>query len=364
MQKVYFKAIDSYSKTSEISTTAAQLLQKIQETEKIIDYSKPIPIKVHFGEKNCSTFIEPKNFEGIINYLKEKIQTNRKKNNLPPTNTQEKPSLFYVETNVLYKGERTTRETHIALAKKHGFTQLPIIIADGEMGEENIEVDISESNPKHFKKCKIGKTIAENEQMIILAHFKGHGLSGFGGAIKQLAMGGAARAGKLDMHSNSKPLLNPIKCKKCFTCAKNCPTNACIINTPIPHIDNSKCIGCAKCIAVCPFDTIKVNWVSTLPNTFEEKLAEYAYATQKGKKIIYINFALNITKECDCIGKTQKVIASDIGVLASSDPVALDRASLDLLVKKEGKKMFRGEHTLEHAEKLGTGKQEYKLIEV
>jgi uncharacterized Fe-S center protein len=232
------------------------------------------------------------------------------------------------------------------------------------MGEENVEVNIEEAKPKHFKKCRIGKVIADSPQLLVLAHFNGHGLAGFGGAIKQLSMGGAARAGKLDMHSNSKPLLNPIKCKKCFTCAKNCPANACIINALIPHIDNSKCIGCAKCIAVCPHNAIKVNWASTLPNAFEEKLAEYAYAAQKGKKVIYINFVFNVTKECDCIDKAQKPIARDIGILASTNPVALDKACLDLLKKNEGKKLFGGEHALEHAEKLGLGSIKYEIIEL
>lgn len=355
MPKVYFYPIESYSKTDEIIKAAKKLIEKIQTEEKTLDFNKPIPIKVHFGEDKCITFIEPKNFEGIIEYLKK---------NSKLKSAQEKPNIFYTETNVLYKGKRTTKESHTALAIEHGFTQLPIIIADGEMGEKNIEIDISTANPKHFQKCKIGKTIAESEQLIVLSHFKGHISAGFGGAIKQLSMGCAARGGKLDMHSNSKPILNPLKCKKCFTCSKNCPTNACVIDTLIPHIDGAKCIGCAKCIAVCPYGAMQVNWISTLPNQFEEKLAEYAYAAQKGKKVIYINFALNITKECDCMDKKQKPIAKDIGILASTDPVALDSACLDLLKEREGKKLFRGEHALKHAEKLGLGTTNYNLQKI
>jgi uncharacterized Fe-S center protein len=274
MDKVFFCPIESYSKTGEINEKTKNLLKKIQEEEKTLNFSKPIPIKVHFGEENNLTFIEPKNFEGIITFLQKNIKIK---------NTTQKPNLFYTDTNVLYKGKRTTRETHIELAKQHGFTQLPIIIADGELGEENTEVNIEEAKPKHFKECKIGKTVTEAEQMIVLAHFKGHGLAGFGGAIKQLAMGCASRGGKLAMHSNSKPLLNPLQCKKCLTCVKNCPADACIIDL-VPHIDYSKCIGCAKCIALCPYKAMKINWISTLPETFEEKLAEYAYAAQKNKK--------------------------------------------------------------------------------
>ncbi|MFA6064503.1 MAG: DUF362 domain-containing protein [archaeon] len=355
MTKVYFTKIDSYSKTKEINKATLTLFKKIQSEEKILDFSKPIPIKVHFGEDKCTTYIESKKFESLIDYFKDNSRLK---------NTPVKPNIFFTETNALYKGKRTTKESHTNLAKEHGFTQLPIIIADGEMGENYSEVKIKKPPAKHFDSCKIGKVIADSEQLIVIAHFKGHMMAGFGGAIKQLAMGCAARGGKLAMHAQSKPILNPLECKKCHTCVKNCPANACIIDTLVPHIDYSKCIGCAKCIAVCPYSAMKINWASTLPGDFEEKLAEYAYAAQKGKKVIYISFALNITKECDCMGTPQKTIAKDIGVLASIDPVALDTACLDLLKKSEGKKIFRGEHALEHAEQLGFGSKKYELVEV
>ncbi|MFA5931435.1 MAG: DUF362 domain-containing protein [archaeon] len=347
MSKVYFKPIDSYLKTGEISKSAGELLKKINEENKMLDFKERVPLKVHFGEAKNITYIESKNFEGIINYLKEN-----------------KANAAYIETNVLYRGRRTTRESHLALAKEHGFTQLPIVIADGEMGEAYENVNIQDAKPKHFKECKIGKEIAQAKQLIVLAHFKGHMLAGFGGAIKQLSMGCAARGGKLAMHAQSKPLINPLQCKKCHTCLNNCPTEACIIDTLVPHIDYSLCIGCAKCIAVCPYGAVHVNWASTSPGEFVEKLAEHAYAAQKGKKVIYLNFVFNITKNCDCDGREQQTIAKDIGVLASTDPVALDKACLDLLRKNEKKQMFGGDHVLEHAEKIGLGSQKYELIEV
>jgi len=343
--KVYFTPIESYNETKKISAAAGKLFEIIQKEEKVLDFSKKIPLKVHFGEEGCTTFIEPKNFEGILSYLKKN-----------------KADAYYTETNVLYRGERTKKESHTALAKKHGFTQLPIVIADGEMGEEYTQVKIQ--NGKHFKECKIGTEIAKQTQLIVLAHFKGHMSAGFGGALKQLSMGCAARGGKLAMHAQSKPLLNPIECKKCHTCVKNCPTDACIIDTLVPHIDYAKCIGCAKCIAVCPFGAIKVNWLSTGQKEFVEKMAEYALAAQKGKKVIYINFVLNVTKECDCMGKEQKTIYKDLGVLASTNPVALDKACMDLVSKNAGKRAFGGEHIFKHAEELGLGTQEYQLIEL
>lgn len=340
MAKVYFKAVDAYAKTDEVSRAGREVLERITAEERI-DLEKRIPLKVHFGEKGNLTFIAPKNYDGIIDFLEEK-----------------KIDCCFIETNVLYLGERTIKESHIALAREHGFNRLAVIIADGEKGEDFFEIEI---NKKHFKSCKIGRLIAEEKQLLVIAHFKGHMLAGFGGAIKQLGMGCAARPGKLDQHSSSRPLLNPLKCKKCGTCVEHCPRNAIELGL-VPRINGKKCIGCAVCIAVCPSDAVGVNWMATKPATFREKLAEYAYAAHKDKKNIYVNFALNITKECDCFGEAFKPIAADIGVFASTDPVALDAACLDAVNKREGKRVFSGEDIFDHAEEVGLGKRKYELI--
>lgn len=340
MSEIYFKAIDSYSNTEEINKTVLELFKKINP-----GFTGNLAIKVHFGEEGNKTFISPKNYEHLIHYLKL--------NKCLPV---------YIETNVLYKSKRTSKDSHIQLARDHGFNNLPIVIADGNTGEEYTEVEIKK---KHFEKCKIGKAYKDYNQFIVITHFKGHGLSGFGGAIKNLGMGFSSRPGKLAMHSNSKPIINPLKCKKCHLCEQNCPVNAISIGL-IPHIDTKKCIGCAKCISICPHGACTVNWLSTLPGTFEEKLCEYAFAATKINKdnqIIYINFLLNITDNCDCMSHT-KIVAKDIGILAGTDPVALDKACYDLLNKKENKKVFGGEKTFDYAESIGLGKKEYTLKEI
>jgi uncharacterized protein len=342
MVKVYFKRIDSYEKTDEINKAVLDLLKKLIHDDKIV-LEKKIALKVHFGEKGNMTFIEPKNFESLTNYLKE--------NNVDTS---------YIETNVLYKGARMTKDDHTALAKEHGFTQLPIIIADGEHGEDYDEIGI---DGKHFKTCKIGKKFSDYKQLIVVSHFKGHMLAGYGGAIKQLSMGCASRGGKLAMHANSFPLMNPLKCKKCMVCTKHCPTDALSIGT-IPYIKKDKCIGCATCIAVCPHNAIMINWASTMPGTFKEKLAEYALAAQKGKHNIYLSFALNITGECDCMGTKMKIVAKDIGVFISTDAVAIDAACMDALDKSEGKKVFGGRSCIEYGASIGLGRMDYELEEI
>ncbi len=343
MSTVYFKAIDSYSKTEEISNAASQLLEYMVKEENV-SLENFIPLKVHFGEKGNNTYIGAKNFSGIINYLKGK--------NIESA---------FIETNVLYIGERTTKEKHLMLAVEHGFTQIPVIIADGEHGEDFEEVEI---NKKNFDKCKIGKEIANKKQLIVISHFKGHILAGFGGAIKQLAMGCASRGGKLAQHANSIPKISYLKCKSCNACATRCPENAIIVDKKA-KIDKAKCIGCASCMPVCTYGAISNSWIGSISKSFKERLAEYAYAAAKDKNHIYITFALNITKNCDCEGHNMKPIVDDVGIFASMDPVAMDKACLDVIDKNNGRTVFkRGRYTLDYAEKIGLGSNQYELVEI
>ena len=342
MSKVFFKAVDSYSKTQEISTAGRLLLERLVEVEKI-ELEEEIPLKVHFGEKGNVTYLSADNYDGIVDYLEERgIGT------------------YYTDTNVLYAGHRMTGRKHVRLAREHGFTRLPVKIADGEHGEDFRDVVIG---MKHFESCKVGRLLAEHPQILVIAHFKGHILAGFGGAVKQLGMGCAARGGKLTMHHTSKPKIVARKCKNCGKCAEMCPVGAIYEKGRSHRIDLDKCIGCASCIAVCPYKAVRVRWTSiNLFKTFGERLAEYAYAAQHGKRNIYMSFAFNITRNCDCMGRKLKVILPDLGVFASTDPVAIDQACLDLIDERAGKKKFGGRHTLEYAEKIGLGSRKYELV--
>ena len=341
MARVYFSPITAGMSQSEISDLAAFAFKKLLEDEGI-SLPKELPIKVHFGEEGNETYVKPELYDGIIEFLKNsKVET------------------FYMETNVLYRGQRTTREKHVDLAEKHGFTQIPIRIADGEHGEASSLVSI---NGNHFKECKIATGFAEAEMVLVTSHFKGHILAKFGGALKQLGMGFAARGGKLDMHAKSKPLIDPIKCKKCMKCMEKCPVDAITIGNLSSKINRKICIGCATCIAVCPYGAVKINWASTTGKSFREKLMEYALAAQKGKDNIYLNYAINITAQCDCMGKVMKPKYPDLGIIASIDPVAVEKATLDLLDESIGKKSFGGREQLEYASKIGLGSPEYELV--
>ncbi|MFH1668570.1 MAG: DUF362 domain-containing protein [Candidatus Woesearchaeota archaeon] len=346
MSKVYFKKVTNKTSVKEVQHITQQLLDRIIKEEDI-KLEKDIPLKVHFGEKGNTTFIKPENYDGIIDYLEKKDIKS-----------------CFMETTVLYGGERAKKDTHIKIAKEHGFTRLPIIIADGEQGEDvaNVKVDF-----KNLKSCMIGAEFLKYKQLIVISHFKGHMIAGFGGAIKQLAMGHAAKGGKLAMHMDVKPRIIDRKCKRCHACQKVCNVDAITIGEK-SFIDHDKCIGCGACFATCPYKAISIFCVTGMLhaigicNNFKEKLAEYAFAAQKGKHNIYINFAMSITSGCDCMGKKMTPLMDDIGIFISTDPVAIDMACYDM-VKDNGKK-FRGADILPYAEKIGLGSQEYDLIDI
>lgn len=343
MRNVYYTKVNCCSNWSLI---AKNLLRTVIDEERV-ELKKQIPIKVHFGERGNITYIDPKNYDGIIDLLEENdIETS------------------FIETNVLYVGSRTVKTDHLKVAKEHGFTRVPVIIADGEYGEE---YDTIEINKDFFKETFIGKGFSEFDQFIVCSHFKGHHMAGFGGAIKQLSMGFASRGGKMAQHATSIPKIDLKKCVACLICEDNCPVDA-ITVTEYAVIDSNLCIGCAGCISHCSEKAINPDW--NTQTHFYEKVAEYAYAAQKGKSNIYISFVTNITENCDCFGIEMEPVVNDIGILASTDPVALDQACYDLVIKnKDNEKnsmwsyIDKGTITLKHAEKIGLGTRKYKLIE-
>jgi len=344
MATVYFHPLAKDHSAAETSAAAQKVFETLVETEKF-ELVKKVPLKVHFGEMGNHTFVGSENYLGVIDSLK--------KRNIESC---------YIVTNVLYGGKRNNRTNHLKTAAEHGFTQLPIEIADGEVGQEYYEVKI---DGHQFKSCLIASGFKPYQQMVVLAHFKGHMLAGFGGAIKQLAMGCASRGGKMAQHQSAKPFIIPFLCRKCGACKKVCAVDAIELGF-WPRINRDKCVGCAACTGVCRFYAIHTNYLRFLMlGSFTEKVAEYGYAAQIGKKNIYVNFVMNITSGCDCEGRKMTPFMRDIGILASTDPVAVDQACLDKIDEAEGKKVFtRGRETLDFAEKLGMGKRAYNLIQV
>ncbi len=341
MKNVYYTD-NVYSKKNSARAVFEALLS--DEKPKL---NKIIPLKVHFGERGNVTYNKPEYYDGVLDLLDE-------------LNTDS----AFIETNVLYVGSRTVRTEHLKVAKEHGFTRKPVIIADGEFGEEYSNIPI---NLKHFKEAHIGKEYDNFSQFIVMSHFKGHSMAGFGGAVKNLSMGFASRGGKQAQHSNNIPIINIEKCTACVACKDHCPADAIEVEE-FAIINPDLCIGCAACIAHCNFTAISPDWNAN--EGILEKMAEYAYAAQLNKENIYISFVINITEECDCFGIEMKPVIEDIGILASTDPVAIDQACYDLVIKHKNikTKMWnyfdKGSVTLEYAEKIGLGNRNYNLIKI
>jgi len=323
----------------------------------IIKKGDSTALKVHFGELGNTTFVKPFYVGKIIEKIKE---------------AGAKP--FLTDTNTLYKGHRHNSEEHMKNAMSNGFNTLntPIRIADQV---KEIEVDL-----KFFKKVKIAKQISEADSIIVSSHMTGHLAVGFGCALKNISMGCASRAGKQQMHSGSKPKVNQDKCIACKKCAGVCPENCIAINDKA-FIDQNKCIGCDECVTVCPTDAIAIMWGELGSSDTQERVAEYAYGAVKGKRVGYISFLIDITPDCDCFGQSDKPFVEDIGILASLDPVAIDKAGFDLVNKAKGVKGTRlkditakdkfkdihgidSTHIFKYAEKIGLGKKDYELIEI
>ncbi len=343
MAEVFFIPLDAPVSTDAARAAGQQLLQALLASRPI-EPGEFIPLKVHFGEKGNHTFLPASCYDGIIDLLESKEATSA-----------------FVETNALYSGARMRASDHMELAHSHGFTRLPVQIADGEEGGDYEDIEIA---GKHFRRCKIGKGLARQDKLVVISHFKGHRLAGFGGALKQLAMGFASRGGKLEQHANSKPTIRKRRCTGCGACVRYCPVTAIRLVDKRCRIDEKTCIGCAGCMSACRQGAIFFSILRTLfaMRHFGERLTEYAAAAQQGKHFYYITFIMNITRGCDCEGKKMEPFVPDLGALASLDPVAIDQAALDLLDQRAGSKVFRrGRGALAYGESLGMGSRDYQL---
>jgi uncharacterized Fe-S center protein len=331
--------------------------------EKSIPYIEPgssIAIKLHIGERGNFTYIRPFFIRKIVDYIKE-----------------QKAKPFIAETTVLYPiGYRRNEKEIIETAKYNGFTEeglgCPIIVADGNDGEDGIEV-LSDFPDSPIKSIKVARKIAEANGVIIVSHVKGHVFSGFGGAIKNLAMGCTTRSSKKIQHAAHGIVFNYEKCNSCGKCMEACVFSAIemIDNRPIRNED--KCMYCGNCIFSCENNAIDI--FKDGKERFQIALAYAAACVLRLiKPLVFINFLMDITTLCDCCAPAGNIITHHIGVLASKDPVAIDEASLDLI---DSSPLFPGiphpdplgklngtdsRIQIKSLEKLGMGTREYRLI--
>ena len=349
----------------------SDLKGKIQEKDLVA-------IKLHFGEKGNTAFVRPFFIRTVVDQIKR---------------YQGKP--FLTDTNTLYTGVRSEAVSHMTTAYLHGFAysvvDAPIVIGDGLRGDSAVKVKIDKPI---FKTVSIAHEIYRADALICVTHFKGHELTGFGGALKNLGMGCANREGKLSQHSNISPKIKRKTCTGCKRCLPCCSVEAISMMSPpaevekkreVAYIDPKKCIGCGECILICPTGAIQIRWNETTL-LFQKKMVEYAYgAVEKKKgKALYLNFLTQITPACDCNPFSEIPIVNDIGILSSEDPVAIDQASVDLVNQEEGNRSSKlqknwnpGEDKfrvlypevdwsiqLAYGEEIGLGIRSYELIKI
>ena len=246
---------------------------------------------------------------------------------------------------------RTLALDHLETAEQNGFNQAtmgcPVLIADGWVGTDDVLVDL-EGKGNYLNKQFIARAIADADALLSVAHFKGHPAGGFGGALKNIGVGGASKRGKMNLHgalAGDKPIIEADKClgRKCEwwrVCEECCPENAVEVSEAGLKIDLDACVYCFACANLCinmagvgaiqRFDRLEI---------LGRRIADSALAafrTKEDGKAFFLNYAVDITPVCDCYGWTDTPIVNGIGILASYDPVAVDKACIDMMNQAPG----------------------------
>lgn len=273
---------------------------KIVEMYKVLGYSLPgkVAVKVHSGEKGNQNYLKPEFLRKIINYVNGTV----------------------VECNTAYEGSRNTTEKHMKLMTEHKWNEyFDVDILDSEGPDLELDIPKGKTITKNF----LGKNITNYDSMLVLSHFKGHLMGGYGGALKQLSIGCASSYGKAYIHGAGN---------------------------------------------------VEKIWTSD-HDKFLESMADAALSVTDyfEQKIVYINIMCNMSVDCDCCSKAEDPCMGDIGILSSLDPVALDQACIDLVYNSsdtgrahlvERIESRNGTYTIDCSANLGIGKKEYELIEI
>jgi uncharacterized protein len=352
--KVYFIGTKNADDIADVNDKLKTLLAKSGVLD-IARKDRKACVKLHFGEEGSTGFVRPDHLRVICDEIIERGAV---------------PVLS--DTNTLYRGKRLNPADHMGVAHAHGFTRdkvgADIFIPDDTKKEEVMEVRIDQSR---IETASVVRFYVDVDAMVVVSHFKGHGLAGFGGAIKNIGMGCATRAGKLAQHCEATPSFYAKKCTGCGECALVCPVGALQVENEKAVLDRSKCIGCGSCISACPSGALLVDL--KVGDELVEKMVEYAYTVLRNRQndTCYLNFALRINQECDCWSLENRQVAPDVGILASLDPVSIDKASFDLVNRACGRDIFKeihprpnGPKQLEHAAHLGLGSLDYELVEL
>ncbi|MDH4027940.1 MAG: DUF362 domain-containing protein [Nitrospirota bacterium] len=315
-----------------------------------------VGIKMTVGDEGNTGHIKP----GLVRILVDEL----KQRGVKP---------FVFDTNVIYTGRRQNSVDHLNLAYSKGFTPdvlgCPYIIADSVFGTDSHIINMKKMNFTNIREIRVPSLVKVLDDLIVLSHVTGHVMEGYAASVKNVAMGMASRAGKQVQHSSVRPSIDVSRCTLCGCCRETCPVSVISEASGRMFINARNCIGCGECISSCKFDAIKINWRADT-NVFAERMAEYACGILSLiKRKVFMNFAFDITEECDCISGSDPSIVEDAGIFASSDVLAVDKACFDMLAKgrdifSRGGRIKAHLHQFEYAEKIGLGSLACNLIKL
>lgn len=351
---VYFIDVKEDSNKSLIERMASMIDRS--RLFKKIDSQDKVAVKLHFGERGSYAYIRPPFIHEIVSKVKEY-------GGMP----------FVTDTNTLYSHKRHNAIDHLKTAAINGFTAetlgAPVIIADGLIGKDEETIKIKGN---YFKEIFVAGTIYHSDFIVAATHFTGHPLGCFGGSIKNLAMGCCSMKGKFLQHSEYLPTVNEGLCRLCGACIETCGYDAIRKGENSIHFITENCVGCGECISVCKYGAISPRYPNEAKK-LQEKMVEYAMGMmdQKKGKIVYINFLVDISPGCDCCSFSNAPVVPDLGILLSDDPVAIDKASVDMVNSQCGADKFRTVYEdidwrwqIEYGSKMGIGNKEYEIIKL
>ena len=372
--KVYFTDFHTQAYGDGLPTKLKKLIKRAGIQSLNLE-GKFVAIKMHFGELGNVSYLRPNYARAVVDVVKE---------------LGGKP--FLTDCNTMYPGSRKNALEHLECAWENGFTPLtvgcPIIIGDGLKGTDDISVPVE--GGEYVTEAKIGRAIMDADVFISLTHFKGHEMTGFGGAIKNIGMGCGSRAGKKEQHASGKPKIDASACRGCRRCQRECANNGLVFNeqTMKMSVDESQCVGCGRCLGACNFDAIYfIN--DNAQAALNCRMAEYTKAVVAGRPQFHNSLVVDVSPNCDFHGENDVPILPKLGIFVSTDPLALDQACVDAclaadplpdsqLARHLADPNFHDHHDhfinstpesewsscLEHAEKIGLGSRAYELIEL
>jgi len=324
-----------------------------------------VAIKLHMGELGNIRYIRPVFVREIVDIVRDRGG---------------RPFLF--ETVASYPGERDTKQKYLNTAVKNGFAEAtvgaPVVITDDEDKQELIPIS-NRINDCELEQAKVPSLLLESPCILVVSHVKGHDLTGFGGALKNVGMGCVSSETKRAQHFVNMPQFNNSDCDGCGKCNESCPTGAIKLVNETVEREVSECISCGTCLFRCPLHC----WV--WPAGSKEKLQVYmahvasAVLSEYKGRIGFVNFVQDVVPHCDCAAPSGQPVVQDVGIVFSFDPVAVDKASLDLVDRAPiipGStsvtppdvlgKMHQTDSLVQlvTAEKLGVGTLKYEMVAI